>query len=222
MADFTLNAPGTTNSNWAPANVLTPVASTGGIDTNATGIRAHNPTNAYSEFAHNVSYGSTIVATGTIASGGNSNGDEIWLGAVVRSGANAGAGIGCIIGAFGVTVATWTGTGSFGGSTNVSANVSKTRANSDVWSVTVSISGGTATVTCSQNGTPITFSANTTTNFTGEASLAAGAAFNPQNNNSLYLSQFTGTGVAAAANATEVQLERGTRGMNRGTMRGAA
>lgn len=198
MADFTLNAPGTTNSPWSPTNVLTPVAATFTIKSDSTGFRS-TAAGDFSEFAHNVTYGTTITTTATIASGGASNGDEIWLGAVVRSGANAGAGIGVVIGAFGCQMGTWTGIGGTGGFTAVSTNTSITRANTDVWSVTVAISGGTATVTCTQNGTARTFNVNTTTNFTGEASLAAGAAFNAQNNDSLYLSQFTGTGVSASS-----------------------
>jgi hypothetical protein len=201
VADFTLNAPGTTNNPWTPANVLTPVAATFGIKSDATGFRSI-AAGDFSEFAHNATYGLTIVATGTVIAGATSNGDEIWLGAVVRTGGNAGAGIGVIIGAFGATTATWTGLGGLGGSTNISSGTSITRANNDVWAVTVAISGGTATITCTQNGGAVTFSANTTTNFTGEASLAAGAAFNAQNNDSLYLSQFTGTGVTASNSAS--------------------
>jgi hypothetical protein len=190
MADFTLNAPGTTNNPWTPANVIIPVST---IKSDATGWRA-SAAGTYACFAHNATYGSTITTTFTIASGGASNGDDIVLGALVRSGVNAGAGLGIVVGAFTSHVVTWDPTGL---ETNISSSTSITRANNDVWSVTVSISGGTATITALQNGSSVTFNANTTTTYTGEASLAAGGGFEPFNNNSLYLSQFTGTGVVA-------------------------
>ncbi len=201
MADFTLNAPGTTNNPWTPTNVLTPVDSTAGIQSDSTGWRSLVAGN-YSEWAHNATYGLTITTTATIAAGATSNGDQIWVGAVVRSGGNAGSGIGVNIGAFACNMGSWTTASTTSATfTNVSTGTSITRANADVWLVTVTISGGTATVTCSQNGTPVTFNANTTTNFTGEASLAAGVLLNAGNNNSLYLSQFTGTGLSTANTA---------------------
>lgn len=202
MADFTLNAPGTVNNPWGPANVLTPVDSTAAIQSDATGWRSVAAGDV-SEWAHNANYGQTITATATIAAGATSNGDQIWVGAVVRSGPNAGSGIGVNIGAFAANTGTWTTTNTTTATfTNISSGTSITRANSDVWSVTVSISGGTATITCTQNGSAVTFSANTTTNFTGEASLAAGVLLNAGNNNSLYLGQFTGTGVSTTNSAS--------------------
>lgn len=206
--DFTLNAPGTTNNPWTPASVLTPVGTTFGIKSDATGYRSV-AVGDFSEYAHNVSYTHTITVTVTVAAGATSNGDEIWTGAVVRTGGNASAGIGCIWGAFSVITASWTGLGGLGGSTAISAGVSITRANADVLSTTVTIVGTTATITCKQNSTSITFSANTTTNFTTEASLAAGAAFNAQNSNSLYASQFTGTGVTAGNTSARTLLVLG-------------
>jgi hypothetical protein len=128
-----------------------------------------------------------------VASGAASNGDWMIIGAVVRSGTNAGGVIGVLCGAFAAGVVTCDSGNNL---THISADLSITRSVSDVFSCTVSISGGTATVTASQNGTNLSFSANTTTTFASEASLAAGAQYNPGNNDSLYVSQFTGTGVS--------------------------
>lgn len=197
MADFTLNAPGTTNNPWTPAGVLVPVGgSTFGIKSDATGWRAITAGNV-AVYAHNVTYGTTITTTETIAAGATSNGDQMYVGAVVRSGANAGAGIGVLIDAFVCACGWWDVTGNT--FTKVSSSdTAITRANSDVWSVTVTISGGTASITCTQNGSAITFTgSHTTTQWATEASLAAGAALTAGNNDSLYLSQMTGTGVAA-------------------------
>jgi hypothetical protein len=195
MADFTLSAPGTTNSPWTPANVIVPVST---IKSDASGWRA-TTAGVYACFAHNAAYGAVITATLTIAANATSNGDDLLLGAFVRSGANAGAGIGIVIGAFSCGTTTWNAAGT---ETAISAGVGITRANSDLWSCTVSISAGTATITASQNASGVSFSANTTTTFTGEASLAAGGGFNPFNNDSLYLSQFTGTGLSGSATPT--------------------
>lgn len=192
MTDFTLNAPGTTNNPFTPANIITP---TGGLKSDATGIRCvDSPPGTPASFAHNVNYGSLIESTFTLATAGAAA-DDLMGGAVVRSGANAGALIGVWIESASVSAGTLNPAGTF---TSVSTSVTITRAASDVWDVTVSISGGTATITCKQNGTPITFNINTTTLYTGEASLAAGGNFSPFDNNTLYLSQFTGTGVVGA------------------------
>lgn len=195
MADFTLNAPGTTNSPWTPANVIV-LAST--IKSDATGFRATTP-GAFVDLAHNVNYGATITATATIAAGATSNGDQIYVGAVVRSGTNLAAGIGVLIDAFICAAGWWDITGNTFTKVSTPDN-SITRANADVWSVTVAISGGTATITCTQNGSTITFGgSHTTTQWAGEASLAAGVGLTAGNNDSLYLSQFTGTGVSGGA-----------------------
>jgi len=188
MTDFILNAPGTTNNPWTPANVIIPAST---IKSDATGFRAGvNGTDV--TFAHNASYGSTITSTVTLATTGTSS-DDVIVGAAVRTGANAGGIIGVFFGVSGCNVCTATGAGV---PTFISTSTAMTRALGDVLSATVSISGGTATVTALHNGTPLTFNVNTTTTYAGEASLAAGAQFQPQNTNSLYLSQFTGTGVA--------------------------
>lgn len=189
MADFTLNAPGATNNPWTPANIIVPVST---IRSDTTGWRA-SATGVFDSFAHNVTYGSTITTTATIASGAASNGDEIWIGAVVRSGTNAGAGLGIAYTAFGIQVISWDKTGA---ETTISANKSNTRANSDTVSCTVAIVGSTATISATINGTAVVFSGATTTSaLTSETTLAAGCSFDPQNNNSLYLGQMTGTGV---------------------------
>jgi hypothetical protein len=189
MADFVLNAPGTTNNPWTPANVIIPSTA---IISDSTGFRSLAAGDT-SPFAHNVNYGSVITATVTVASGATSNGDDILVGSVVRTGANAGCIIGIDVGAFSVKAVTANASGVV---TNISSGITITRANNDVWSCTVSIVAGTATINGNQNGgSNFSFSANTTTTFASEASLAAGAMFNAGNNNSFYLSQFTGTGV---------------------------
>jgi hypothetical protein len=193
MADFTLNAPGTTNSPWTPPGIII-LDST--IKSDATGFRANTP-GVFVDFANNVAYGTTITATATIAAGATSNGDQIYLGAVVRSGANAAAGVGVIIDAFICAAGWWDVTGNTFTKVSTPDN-SITRANADVWTATLSISGGVISISCLQNATPITFGgSHTTTQWAAEASLAAGVGFTAGNNNSLYLSQFTGTGVAA-------------------------
>lgn len=193
MADFTLNAPGTTNNPWTPANVIIPV---GTIKSDATGWRAGGA-GVPACFAHNVVYGSVITSTFTLAAGAASNGDDLLLGIVVRSGTNAGAGIGLVLGISTVKLASWDKTLT---ETNISAaGLSITRGNSDVWTITVTFAAGTFTITnVTQNGGgALTFSGTTTTALAAETTLAAGGGFEPFNNDSLYLAQFTGTGVAA-------------------------
>lgn len=198
MADFTLNAPGTTNNPWTPAGVII-LDST--IKSDATGFRATTAGN-FVDLAHNVTYGTTITATATIAAGATSNGDQLYVGAVVRSGANAAAGIGVLIDAFICAAGWWDVTGNTFTKVSTPDN-SITRANSDVWTVTITISGGVASIVCLQNATPITFGGgHTTTQWATEPSLAAGIGFTAGNNDSLYLSQFTGTGVAATNSAS--------------------
>jgi hypothetical protein len=191
MPDFTLNAPGTTNNPWTPSNVIIPVST---LRSDATGFRAGvNGTDA--TFAHNARYGSIITTTVTLATVGSSF-DDIIVGAAVRSGANAGAIIGVAFHSAECRTCTATGAGVV---TSLSTATTFTRALGDVLSVTVSISGGVATITAKQNGTTLTFNVNTTSTYASESSLAAGAQFVPQNSDSLYLSQFTGTGIAVAS-----------------------
>lgn len=197
MADVVINAPGTTSNPYINALLLTSLGTSSPLASTATGIRSA-AAGDYSEFAHNATYGSIITITVTIASGGSSNGDEVWIGPTVRSGPNIGAGFGVVIQAFSAKLAAWTGASPFGGSTTISS-AGITRANGDVWTLTSTVTAGTASLVVLQNGSPISFGVSTTTSFTGEASLAAGGAFNAQNNNSLFISQFTGTGVVNSA-----------------------
>lgn len=193
MADFTMSAPGTVNNPFTPANVIFP---TGALRSDATGIRGQNsPPGTMCAFAHNVAYGAMITSTWTVAAGATSNGDWLIVGSLVRSGANAGAIIGCYFGAFAAGIVTCDPLNNL---SHISSDISITRSVADVFSCSVSISGGTATIVASQNGGGLSFSANTTTTYASEASLAAGGQYNPGNNGSLYFSQFTGTGVSAA------------------------
>jgi hypothetical protein len=186
MADFTLNAPGTTVNPYTPSSILILL---GTLQSEASGIRPGSLSSAI--IAHNVSYGATITTTATLAT--ISSGDSILVGAVVRTGGNAKAFIGASISFAQIALITLDAAGS---STPISTANAITWATSDVFSTTVAISGGTATVSASQNGSPFTFNINTTTNFTGETSLAAGMVFDPENNNGTRISQFTGTGVS--------------------------
>lgn len=190
MADFTLNAPGTTNNPWLPANIVIPVAT---IKSDATGFRAGAAATPAS-FAHNATYGNVITTTGTFAAGGTSNGDDALIGAVVRSGTNLGAGVGMVVGATTVKLVSWDNTLT---QTNISNSVTITRGNTDAWSITLTLSGGTWTISSvTQNaGAPITFVGTTTTAFSSEPTIAAGAGFAPFNSDALYFAQFTGTGV---------------------------
>lgn len=199
MTDYTLSAPGTTNSPWTTApGLLAPVGTSNNLATTAAGIHAV-ATGNYSEFAHDANYGSIIAVSATVISGATSNGDEVWIGNVVRRGANAGCGFGIVVGAVGVTYGWWTGTpGSLGGFTAISTNTPITRANNDVFGLITTVVGGTSTATATQNGVPLTLNTTSNTNFTTEPSLAAGGALNAQNTNSLFISQFTGNGVVGA------------------------
>lgn len=198
MTDFTLNAPGTTNNPWVPANVIVPVST---IKSDATGFRASTPGVA-ALFAHNVNYGPTVTTTVTMAAGGASNGDNILAGIVVRSGVNAGAGVGMQIGFASINLVSWNSAGTV---TNISSNLTITRGNTDTFAITVALSGGTFTITnVTQNGGgALTFSANTTTALATETTLAAGAGFLPFNTDGAYLGQFTGTGVSGGGGGTQ-------------------
>lgn len=192
MADFTLLAPGTSNNPWLAPNVVIPV---GTLRSDATGFFAGAAGTAAS-FAHNVNYGSVITSTLQLATGGASNGDDLLLGIVVRSGTNAGAGIGVVISAGAVKLASWDRTLT---ETSISSGVAITRGNTDVWTSTVTFAAGTFTITnVTQNAAAaISFSANTTTAFASETTFAAGGGFEPFNNDGTHLALFTGTGVSA-------------------------
>ncbi len=191
MADFTLNGPGTTNNPWTPSNIIVPIST---IKSDATGWRASSA-GTFACFAHNVNYGNTIVVTITIASGGTSNGDDVVYGGIIRSGGNAGGGLVAVVSAFSVKIATMD---TAGNETGIGAAQSCTRANADVWSMQITLSAGTWTFSnVTQNGgSAFNFGSNTTTTFASETTMAAGGGFEPFNNNSFYLSQFTGTGVS--------------------------
>lgn len=191
MADFTLSAPGTTNNPWTPAGIIVPILTIRSLASGPSGFRAGSTATAIA--AHNVNYGPAITTTVTFVQVHAS--DDIVIGAVVRSGANAGAMICLHIQATTCRLRTLSAAGVFSNISTLTNNPATWLAG-DVWSISITITGGTATITASQNGTPITFNANTTTTFTGEASLAAGFGYVPTNNNTTYLSQFTGTGVA--------------------------
>lgn len=204
MADFILPAPGVVNNPWTPANVIIPV---GTIKSDATGFRA-GTAGVPACFAHNVNYGNVITTTITLASGAASSGDDALVGIVTRSGVNAGAGIGAVISVSSVKLASWNAALT---ETNISAGVAITRGNTDVWTITVTFAAGTFTITnVTQNaGAAITFSANTTTALAAETTLAAGAGYEPFNNDSLYFGQFTGTGVSGGGGGGSASLITG-------------
>lgn len=196
MADFTLNGPGTTNNPWAPPACVVPE---GSLQSSSAGFW---PTGfVYTVVAHNANYGTTIRATVTIASF-DTGGDQVYVGAVVRTGANSGCFIGCRFG-LNTAVVLLTSTAA-GTNTNISAGAtSPATSNGDVLGCTITLSGGVATITADYNGSLITFTGgNTTTTFATEASLAAGFVMDPQDINGTKLSQFTGTGVIAGAVTT--------------------
>lgn len=192
MADYTLAAPGTVNNPWVTAPGLLVIGDQ--IKTDATGIRARNAGVSVT-IAHNANYGLIITTTVTLATTGSGS-DDIILGGAVRTGANAGGVVGgfvqlgnCFLGYVDVAGAT----------TNISGSVAITRAATDVWTCTTTNVSGTIGIVLKQNGTTITgFGSNQTTQYGAEASLAAGAQFEPYNSNTLYISQMTGTGVLVA------------------------
>lgn len=187
-ADFTLNGPGTTNDPWTPTNIIIPV---GSLKSDASGFR--DSPFSYSVFAHNTTYGATITSTVTV--GTATSGDELVVGAVVRTGGNAGCMIGVYFQNSQAIVATMTA-GATRSSISSATALNTNRTAGDVYEVTVTIVGGTATITAKQNGATLTFSSNTTTTYAAEATLAAGASFDPQNSNGTRLSKFEGTGVS--------------------------
>lgn len=192
MSDFTLNAPGTTNDPYTNANLIIPV---GALKSDASGVRASTFT--YSVFAHDATYGATIQSDITL--GTANSGDDMYIGAVVRTGANAGAMIGVMFlnsTAIACTVNPSGTRSSISSSATYPGSVTRTAG--DVLSCMVSISGGTATITASINGNSITFSANTTTTYTSETSLAAGASIDPQNSNGTRWTVFEGTGISSS------------------------
>lgn len=200
MPDFTLNAPGTANNPWLAPGLVIPV-STIQSSISPNGWRAGAST--FDAFAHDANYGPAITSTFTIISGGGSNGDQFYLGDVVRSGANKGAGFGILVDAFILAAGWWDVLGNFTKLT--SSDTSITRGSTDVWSVTTVNSSGTATIgSVTQNGVTraLVGAPITTTQWTTEPSLAAGGGLTAGNNNSLYLSQFTGTGVLASNSAS--------------------
>ena len=199
MADFTLNAPGTTSNPWSPANVIVPVsaiasqASPNGWRAGTVGVNAC--------FAHDAAYGLTITTTARILTTNSS--DDILIGCIARSGANAGVFIGYAVTATGVFTCTANASGT---ASSISTTVANTRTIGDVYSCTVSLSGvgGTATITGNVNGgSNFAFSANTTTTNTGETTLAAGVWFLPQNSNTTRLDLFTGTGISGGGSTVK-------------------
>lgn len=189
MADFTLNAPGSTNNPWVPASVLVLLST---IKSDANGFRAQTA-GVLVAFAHNVNYGSSVEATLTVSANAGSNGDTAICGPLVRSGANAGAIVGMFNGAFSIQLVS---ADNLGNVTTISGSLGITRSNTDVFDCIASNSGSTISLVGKYNGTIQSFVGTTTTAFATEASLAAGGQIAPNNNNSLYFSQFTGTGVS--------------------------
>jgi hypothetical protein len=190
MADFTLNAPGTVNNPWVPANILVPFST---LSSTVAGFHAGSA-GTFTPFSHNATYGTTITTTVTMEHV-NSGGDDWCVGAMVNTGANAGNGIYLYVLPTSCVLCTIVGA-SFT-KTNISAALTITAGNTDVWSVTM-VNNGTIWTFSSvlQNGSPLTFSANTTSTYAAEPSMAASGAFVAGNSNGTFFSQFTGTGVA--------------------------
>jgi hypothetical protein len=194
VADFVLNPPGSSQNPWTPANVIIPVGSLQAT----TG--SWNPTGfVWTTYAHNATYGSTITSTFTYANPNTA--DLTLLGGVVRSGANAGAFVGLRLNSStDAALVTSTPSGSYTSistSTVITAPVSGT-----VFSVTLVNNGTNISISVLQDGGTLTFNASTTTTYVSETTMAAGAGFDPENNNLTTISQFTGTGVNAGLTIT--------------------
>lgn len=198
MADFVLNAPLTNITDYQPAGITRLI---GRLRSDTTGISCH-ASDEWCLAAHDADYGTTITAAATMAS--ISGADGIFLGAAVRNGPNAGAFIGVWFNSWGnAQVLTMDPSGN---ENNISSNGSMPAGATagDVYEVTVSIAAGTATITATQNGNNITFSANTTTNYANEASLAAAFGFYPQNSNGTKISKFEATGVSGGGGGSVI------------------
>lgn len=190
MADFTLNAPGTVNNPFVPANVLIPVST---LKSDATGFRA-GTAGTFTPFGHNVTYGTTIIASATVSAIGG-NGDDWIVGGMVRTGANEGAMVGlyCVAGGQAV-LCTITEAGV---KTNISEGITVAWTVGDVVVCQLVNNGTIWTITAQRNGTAIPFAlGNTTTTYVSETSMAAGGEFVAGDTNGTYFSQFTGTGVS--------------------------
>lgn len=185
MSIFTLNGPGTTVNPFVPSNVIIPVSQ---LQADSVGFW-NRFSNTYVTYAHNISYGAHITVTGTLAAKGG--GDVMYLGAVVRTGANAGCFMGVAFNMFD-QAQVCTVDAAFV-RTNISTNgaIGSTDTVGDVYLVDIVITAGTATITASKNGTGITFTLNITTTYATEVTLAGGGAFDGQNSNLTKLSQFT-------------------------------
>jgi hypothetical protein len=202
-ADFTLNGPGTTNNPWTPANVLIALNA---MQSDAVGFWPASGAGLVA--IHNASY-NTASITSAVTIAAISGGDDPYVGAVVRTGANSDAMI-CVHFLLGSSLAIASTVNASNAPTSISsaAALPTTATVGDVFAVNVAISGGTATVTATQNGTPITFDANTTTLFVGEASLAAGFMIVADNVNGTKLSKFEGTGVAGGGGSSGLLRRR--------------
>lgn len=198
MADFTLNAPGTTQNPYTNSAILVVENS---MRSDSNGIRAVG--DVYTVCAHNVNYGLVITSTVTLGTF-DTLGDQFYVGAVVRTGANAGGFIGCRFGLnTGAVLLTATPTGT---NNNISAGATVPASTiGDVLGCVVTLNGTNASLTASYNGSPITFTGgSTTTTYATEPTLSAGWVMDPEDVDGSYITQFTGTGVAGGGGVTFV------------------
>lgn len=193
MADFVLNAPGTTNNPWFPADVAIP---NGSLQTDATlGIRNGGPVGSVTVFAHDADYGDIVVSEIVLSQ--FLNHDEIVPGAFVRTGANAGAGIGLAVRT--TTTAKFRRYNAAGVETDLTMDITPPTnfAANDV--IVVTYNRTTGTISATQNGLAIGTGATDST-YAAEPSLAAGGLLFYGNSNNSYFSSFSATGVAAEPN----------------------
>ncbi len=191
MADFTLNAPGTNENPWTPADIIIP---SGSLQTDSTlGIR--NGSGAtHVVFAHDANYGDVITAEAVISQWHDF--DELFVGAVVRTGGNAGASVGLII--LADDTLRFRRINAAGSATDIGGDIIPpvTITAADV--IEVVYNKTTGAISATQNGSTIG-SGQTDSTYAGESSLAAGVYMYPGGNNTTYIASFSGTGVDGGA-----------------------
>lgn len=183
------NFAGTASDPYTPSGFIIPV---GTVKRDTTGLRRATGKPFY---AHDTTYGNVITATATIAA--FSNFDAVYVGAVVRTGANAGAFIGVNVYTTGIVQIVRCNAA--GTETDISNTLDPSGITAgDI--ISVSYNKTTGAITATKNGGALSFTGTTTDSTYGaEASLAAGGGFDAGNVNGSYVSLFETTGESAGS-----------------------
>lgn len=188
---FTLNAPGSNNNPYTNANLVIP---RGTIQSDTTGWKLGSGT--IPVVAHDTAFGSTITSRVTVAAILGS--DFVFVGSVVRTGANAGAFVGVYYN--GSTEMRICRINAAGTKTDISNALTITALSAND-TITCVYNTGTGAVTAQINGgSNLSFTGTTTdSTYAAESTLAAGFGFDAQNSNGTKVSSFFADGQAATA-----------------------